>query len=222
MVISNKYNFIYLQTKKTGSISLSLALGQIADPRTDIIYRFSSHWKLQSELGIKANAWKRKVKGIQYKVDAHAEWKKIFNLVDDPNDYFKFTVERNPWDKVVSMYYYLLNSGHNKSKQYQLRTMDFEKYIKRTRFWKIANNWRLYTNKHDEIMVDYVCRYEKLNEDLKRVEREIGAKFIHLIQKRANVGYRKVKDYRSMYTNETKNIVGDFFKKEIEHFGYEF
>ncbi len=135
MVISKKYGFIYLQTKKTGSVSLSLALGQISDPSQDIIYKFAQHGDLQKSLGIKANAWKRskEKKGIRYKVNAHSNWRKLFSFVDNSDGFFKFTVERNPWDKVVSLYYYFLNSGFNRKRRYIVKTQGFDGFIMNTR-----------------------------------------------------------------------------------------
>ncbi len=70
--------------------------------------------------------------------------------------------------------------------------------------------------------MDYICRYENLQEDLKHVESQIDVKFTHLMQKKANASFRPKRDYRSMYSKEMKKKVENFYRKEIEYFGYEF
>lgn len=226
MVISHKYKFLYLQTKKTASISISLALGQIADPNTDIIYYFNQWSDLQKSLGIQANAWKKvnknKKSDIKYKVNAHAKWKKLFRFIrDNKQNYFKFTVERNPWDKVVSLYHYFLNSGFNKEKQNKVKNLGFNRYIKKTNLWKTCYNWPFYTN-NDKIVLDYICKYENLMQDLQYVESRIGVPFVHLVENKANAKFRKKKNYRDFYIDETKEIIRNHFKKEIDYFEYEF
>ena len=221
MIISHKYKFIFIKTFKTAGTSLEVYFSQFAgaeDILTTIFPREENHHP-QHEKG-----WFNPVRESQ-KFDFTLKnrlkefflRRKFYNhipayLIKEriPNEvwnsYFKFTIERNPWDKAVS-YYHMLNyrSGRN---------LDFETFVKSEDH---AHNFPLYTAFGDEqVLVDRILRYDKLNQELSEVFGQLGVPFEGKLNTYSKSNYRPEKiSYQDYYTEETKQIIGDKFKNEI-------
>src|SRR5690606_20572751 len=69
------------------------------------------------------------------------------------NNYFKFTVERNPWDAQVSLYFWKYRDP--------LRRPPFETYVRSLQARPQSTNFSIYAI-GDTIAVNYVCQYERL------------------------------------------------------------
>ena len=70
----------------------------------------------------------------------------------------------------------------------------------------------------DEIIVDFVGRYENLNEDWSKVCRALEVPALSL--GRENQVVRQ--DYRGFYDDELRELVANRFRRTIELFGYRF
>ena len=138
---------------------------------------------------------------------------------------YKFTLVRNPWDKVVSHYEY-----RRKRNKTDLATQDisFAEWVKKT--YGPEKDPFYYNNpkafqpqvewlKDDEgnISIDFVGKFESINEDFEQIKKAIGldAELPHL-----NASRRA--DYRSYYDDETREIVAQWFREDIEAFNYHF
>ena len=69
-----------------------------------------------------------------------------------------------------------------------------------------------------EKLVDFVARFETLDEDFDIICKKIGIKSLKLPH--LNVSDRD--HYRKYYTQETQELVQEFYKEDIELFGYSF
>lgn len=77
------------------------------------------------------------------------------------DDYFKFSFVRNPWDLIVSWYLYD-SMGYKKFDNYIMSNGWYEpKYTFKGCFDRICND-------KEEIMVDYVGKFESLEKDFKK------------------------------------------------------
>jgi hypothetical protein len=141
------------------------------------------------------------------------------------DSYFKFTVVRNSWDRAVSSYH---------SHAYNQPTMEaFKKdLISKGRMWpdngyseheKLAHrrcqlDFIFY---NDKIGVDYIVRYEHLQEDFDILCKQVGmpAGTLPYINKDA-IKFKK--SYQEYYDEENKRIIFEKFKKDIEYFNFEF
>jgi len=137
------------------------------------------------------------------------------------NDYFTFTFVRNPWDKIVSQYHY---NGEKFCKRHCGRMLNFEEYVKLL----IAND-RIYTtftpqnlpyiiDGSDDVMVDFIGRFENLEEDFAYICRRLDIVDVKLPQ----LNISKHKHYSEFYNNETREIIAEKFRKDIKHFNYKF
>lgn len=144
---------------------------------------------------------------------------------DKWNTAYKFTLVRNPWDKVVSHYEY--RRKRNKT-EVASRNIPFSEWVKKTYgqdkdpFY--YNNPRAFQPqvewlKDDEgkISIDFIGKFESINEDFDQIKKAIGieAELPHLNPtKRAG--------YQSYYDDETREIVAHWFREDIKVFGYRF
>ncbi len=213
MIISHRYKFVFIKTRKTASTSIELALGQLLDSKDDFATQTGRYKKVQDELKI---PYREKSKRLQH---AGWDWEEVSELISEQqwNNYFKFAIERNPWDKVVSLYYFF--KGRNKKPSWEIT--DFNQYIEDTEYWKRGYNWSLYADE-DKPVLDYIGTYENLSKDLEIIEDKLKIKLIDKLPK-ANSDFRENKDYRKMYTSDWYiDKISDFYKKEINYFNYRF
>ena len=206
MFISHRYKFIFIKTRKVAGSSIEKFLRDMHEHPSDYVHAGMPPENLEP-----VNMKKTKNKKIE-----HAGWKLIGKLY--PNEwqsYYKFTVERNSWDKVVSTYFWQQKNGPWDIKQ-------FDDYIKTQRKLFDRNDWGLYT-KNDKLLVDSVIQYNNLDKDFSRIANELQIPYNNELKKiylKSNI--RKNSDYKSMYTEETKEIIAEVFAKPINHFDYKF
>ena len=136
------------------------------------------------------------------------------------DSYFKFCIVRNPYDRVVSDYFWRIRSSRSPP--------SFSHYVAALgsgdRLDGIVplrhDNWEMYTI-DDRIAVDRIARFETLLEDLRNVVAETGISWDGwLPRSKQRAGGRT--EYRDMYSARDAAIVGRVYEKEIEQFGYRF
>ncbi|MHA1190498.1 MAG: sulfotransferase family 2 domain-containing protein, partial [Alphaproteobacteria bacterium] len=121
------------------------------------------------------------------------------------------SVERNPWDRQVSQFYY---RTQKKSKT----NIDFNTFMTsilyRT-FHKVKlNNFDIYSI-NNKVSADYMMRYETLNDDYAEVLKLIGAENQSELP-RVKSNFRKKRDgYREYYDDVTKSLVEYWYSREI-------
>jgi len=148
------------------------------------------------------------------------------------NNYFKFSIIRNPWDRWVSYYSHFLH--------YEVLDVPFYEFTKkplqsinnsvtRERYETFlttdeglpllhCSQKQFLKNKKDEIEVDFICRFENLQQDYSYVCDEIGAD----IKQLGHEMETKRKSYHSYYDAASRDIVERRFKDDVEYFNYKF
>ena len=125
--------------------------------------------------------------------------------------YFKWCVERNPWDKTLS-YFHMMNVRQGGG-------LTLEQFLAGNDF---PFNYPKYTD-GDGIILDRVLKYERLNEELREVFDSLGIPFDGSLGVQAKSEYRTDRrPYREVYTPAQAKRVGEIFAREIELHGYEF
>jgi len=156
----------------------------------------------------------------------HATLKQLKNNFNIPiNDYFKFTVCRNPFERVVSDYCWFSKrrfvKAHTTLKDYLLIRNGYEKFNHCNDISGRGDHF--YTQfKFIEIdgksRIDFIIRFENLQEDFNIVCDKIG-----IPRQQLPHGNRtEHKHYIEYYDEETKQMVAEKYAKDIEYFGYKF
>jgi hypothetical protein len=137
------------------------------------------------------------------------------------NEFYKFTIVRNPWDKLVSQFSYMSTRGDMRNLIGMNKDDDFKKYlslIKKTPHlhWDLQVDF-IYDSNGD-LMVDYVGRYENFNDDVKKALSHVGIPCDTI----PHVGKSNRRDYQSYYDEESKGIVEEMYREDIKMFNYKF
>ena len=110
MIISYEHEFIYLRTRKTGSTSLEIALSSICGPNDVITSVCERDERLRVELGGKSPQNTQTRNGVAPYNHMTAAEAKVFAGEEVWERFVKFTVERDPLEKVVSLYFHRYKS----------------------------------------------------------------------------------------------------------------
>jgi hypothetical protein len=130
---------------------------------------------------------------------------------------FKFAFVRNPWDRLVSRYAYLLRSKNHPRHKFVKAMQSFEDYLS----WEIARGKMRQTDyvcdARGNLIVDFIGYFERLDEDFAKVCAQLNVK---AELPRANTSSHR--DYRTYYTPATRELVATHFQRDLELFGYDF
>jgi len=164
---------------------------------------------------------------------------------DQFNDYFKFAFVRNPWSRAVSLY---KHSKYNLVMSFK-RFVQFElpKLIKEQQ-WFFGQQYD-FVHSDNELMVDFIGRFENLDEDFMQVTKSLNisnAKLTHTNESKnkkfgSNIQQTvvelirnprfvlryspdrvKSKDYRDYYDTHTIQAINELYSKDINAFDYSF
>ena len=216
MLLSLRHNFLFIHIAKTGGTSIRAALRYYkwADPFYIPLFLCS---RLSSVTGHR----------LACKLPRHAKAIAAYEMLPR-NIYdklFKFAFVRNPWDLQVSSYHHILRerphllNGINDFKSF----LDWKFSPNRPYQFHIDISIQLHSDYvkdlHGNIIVDFIGRYEQLKDDFHEICLRIGIDPPELPHKRrANNRL----DYRKYYTDETAELINDYYKQDIELFGYKF
>jgi hypothetical protein len=142
---------------------------------------------------------------------------------------FKFTFVRNPWDRLVSAFFFLKKSDLKRNQRFARRNLsaynDFDSFVRQ---WVTRKSvWRFthfipqvhFICIDKRLGVDFVGFYENLKEDFAIVAKKIGRPTE--LREENRLGGRE-KDYRQYYNDETRNIVAEAYAEDIALLGYSF
>lgn len=214
MIYSPRRRFLFIHIPKTGGTSLSLALEARA-AADDILVGDTP----------KARRRRRRQQGL---VTAGRLWKhsRLADLAgligeDDLEQLFVFTLVRNPWDRVVSYYHWLRAQSFDHPAVRLAQRLDFAAFLRAPgTLAAFANDAaRAYvTDWHGRERCGLFLRLEALGEDLPRLEAALGFRLGPL----PHVNRSERPDYRSVFDEESREIVATAFAEDIARFGYRF
>lgn len=209
-MISHNYKCIFIHITKCAGTSIETALGHF-DGYAWEMYRGGQDHRTIKQIK----------NGFVNKNDRNPNCQLIVNQ-QQFNDYFKFTFVRNPWDRLYSVYEYVKTHKNHKKQFNMLPDTTFKEFLK-----SYIESGRLFFRSQlsyiqdvdGSIPLDFIGRFENLQEDFDIVRQKLGTnKIPHLTHsnKSSNYGYKK------KYDEETIELVRDFYKEEIEVFGYNY
>lgn len=229
MIVSHKHKFIFLKTKKTAGTSIELALSKFCGS-DDIITPLLE----EEEMRIRGsypeaqnymipwhqynfNNWKKFfLEGKRANFFNHMRGERVKQLIGERiwNSYFKFCFERNPWDKVISGYYYGYRDSEDDSKP------TLSEYIQKGNL-KYSSSHYIYTSK-GKVIVDKVFLYENLDESLREISNYLNLPEPLELPK-AKAGLRKDRrHYREILSESERDVIAQSYRREIKLFDYEY
>jgi hypothetical protein len=229
MILSHKYKFIFIKTAKTAGTSIEVFLSKQCGPQdivTPIAPPVEGHQPRNYEGFINPLPEILERPGKFFSALRHTTKSraKFYNHMpalevkqrvprDVWNGYFKFCVERNPWDKTLSHYH--MHAAREGGR------LSFDEYLARGRF--PINDFRYMYRSLDKIIVDRVVRYENLPGELREIFAQLGIQFDGTLGVAAKSEHRADRrPYQEVFNDQQRRIVEKAFAKEIELHGYRF
>ena len=192
---------VFVHIPKTAGTSIRRGLGQFPDPNPRRYPRLKTH-----------------ARAFEYRLAlGHERWE----------SYLSFAFVRNPWDLMVSSYFWWREKAQTfrrtrRSRRQVLAMADFNEFVRSHFGREYINEFKGdmfdWISSSGEIIVDHVGRVETLHDDWQVICRQIGIPAPELPH--ANQTSRG--DYHSYYDDRSIEMIATRFHRTIEHFGYEF
>jgi hypothetical protein len=141
--------------------------------------------------------------------------------------YFKFAFVRNPWDRLVSAFFYLDAGGCNEydaafrdshlaryGGSFRAFVRDLPRHVEAAHF---APQMRWLTDGRGNLLTDFIGRFENIDRDFSDVAARLGLPPELPVLNRSNHRH-----YREYYDAATREIAAQFYRRDIEAFAYEF
>jgi hypothetical protein len=214
MIVSHEHHFIFLKTLKTAGTSVEIELSRVCGPHDIITPLPAEDEVLRAERG-GCGAQNYEAPPLVERVHEHIRASKVRPLIgrDIWDRYFKLAIDRNPWDAVVSLFYWMRRSG---------KVDTFERFLTMPNIEQLATrNYQAY-HLNGEVAVDRVLRFERLGDDLLEVWRHLSLPGEPALP-HAKSGARPAgSDYRELYEEDSAELVRRVFARQIEELGYAF
>ncbi len=230
MIISHKYKYIFLKTRKTAGTSIEISLSRFCGQDDIITPIVPKDEAIRQKLGIFPQNYDNYIRPLELgeeqlednhnlgvvqesrlttKFWHHIPANQIKQRIGEErwNSYFKFCFVRNPWDRAISRYYW---SFH------KVKSLD-ESLIR----YNPNVNFHIYTI-DGKVTVDYIGKYESLMEDLAYVCEQLGIPFDKWLPRAKGDSRKDRRHYSEVMTKEQAEYIREKCAAEIELFDYQF
>ena len=221
MIISHRHKFIFVHLGRTAGRSVTQALIPLCGPE-DVITKTEGFAQ-------NADGYKRHMSAMEIR-DRLGR--------DRFEAYFKFTIERNPWEKMLSRYRDYLNNPNKRSRKRYYKEipryvtgrplnfqMWFELKLLQSRLLSLGHarfpkHYDSYVE-NGRMIVDLIARQESLSEHMKA----IGDRLSLNIPELPRVGYHATaRDmrYTEYFTPRMRRVVERIYERDLGLLGYRF
>jgi hypothetical protein len=207
MVINTQYRFIFVHVPKTAGTSVAKSLPGLDGNHTN--------WLASTKHETLAE-FNSAIRGRQGKADEFQN--------HSLNSYFRFAFVRNPWDRMLSFYRFLVEQRPKREIESVTSFRDFLIQAERGVKWiqalySMRPRVDYFTLAGGRLSLDFLGHFEHLQEDI----RAIGSRIGHRIElPHINRSSNSEQDFREHYDGQTIELVANRFTDDIRHFGYTF
>jgi hypothetical protein len=230
VIVSHRHKFIFLKTEKTAGSSIEIGLSRfcgpqdiitpIRQPEDEVLRRALGYpgpqncrasFRASRRLGVRRFIAARGRVAYRNHMPAARARLLLGRAIWD--SYFKFAVERNPWDKVVSAYFY-----YNRDRVQPWPSLS--EWVSETEQW-YRLGWDVYAIA-GRVVVDRVLHYERLGSELGEVAEHLGFPD-EIALPTAKAGYRTDRrPYQEFFDDALRRQVEAAYGREIALMGYQF
>jgi hypothetical protein len=215
VIVSHAHRFVFLKTRKTAGTSVEIALSTVCGPDDVITPVTEADELLRAEHGGRPPQH-HESPPLPRKAFNHMPASMVRQLVGRQawDDYFTFSIERNPWDAVVSLFHWRHRDDP--------APPAFADFVREPVVEELATkNFRGYRI-NGAIAVDRVLRYESLAEDFAEVWSHLGLPGEPRLPRAKGGSRPRGPAYASYYDEDSRAYVAELFAPAINSFGFEF
>lgn len=214
MIISHSRNFVFVHIQKTAGTSITRYLDQYLNYQDLVLGCTKFGEQVQPSYRKKFNLHK------------HSCAKDIKELTGDNtwDNYFTFSIVRNPWDRVVSLYNWCRKGQFSfPICQEAIKASSFSQFIRSECFKSEMSQIKYITDETGKVIVDFVIRQESIQEDFDYVCQKLQVQPTNMGKLKHNARKREFNSYRDYYKSEDDiKIVTEQFSEDIKLFDYRF
>tara|TARA_B100000767_G_C19654905_1_gene488422 strand:- start:251 stop:892 length:642 start_codon:yes stop_codon:yes gene_type:complete len=211
IVISKKNKLIFFHLPKNAGTSISDLLLR----NENYYYSWVIFSKILKRFTKKDNFFFDNFQNKIHLLRSHESVKSIEEKISPNifNNYFKFAIVRNPYSRFVSRYNYtklISNINH----------LQFSEFVKHYIELDMITDkqYQFLLNKNGKIGVDKVFKLENINKDINEITSKININPIKFYRMNTST----YDDYKQYYDADTKKIVENFCKEDLDFFNYDF
>jgi len=210
MLISNSRKFIFIHIPKTAGTSIEESLLPYCSGKKGFV-----NWLIRRL--VKYVRFPNKQVFALRTYEAHVTLAEAELLLPGKviDDYFKFAVVRNPYDRFVSFYYHLLKQTTHRWHEYAVKAGSFAGFIEQMKHIPEPSQKHYLMGRYGNINMDYIIRFEDIQNDYKEVCKKLNIDF-NLPVKNTT----KHVAYEELYTTKEKEFVYNLYKEDFDAFGY--
>ena len=215
MIVSHRHRFVFMKTRKTAGTSVEIALSRVCGPDDVITPLPPPDEKLRAQSGGRPPQ-NYESPPLPVKVHQHVWAAKAAQALgpDVWSSYLRFAVERNPWDAVVSLYFWVSRHGPERP--------PFEEFVQQEKIERLARRNYGITHVGKEPAVDRFLRFEHLAQDMTEVWVDLGLPGQPDLPRAKARARPAAAAYRAFYTEESRARVAQVFHRTIAERGYTF
>jgi len=206
MIISPKYRYIFFAVPKTGTHSVRQALRPYMDTQD------------QEQVGL----------FVQKRFDdptlgdighGHLSVRQVEPVLGEVfRDYFKFAFVRNPYDRFVSYCAFMTRQGGHFERNPRAVMRHFIAERPPLEHILFRPQYEMLVDAHDRLAMDFVGKSERAQADYAQICARLGFPAEILGQ----VNSSRHRPYTEYYDDELRELVGRFYRRDLELFGYSF
>lgn len=211
MIISPGRNYIFVHIPKTGGTSMALALEARA-MADDIL------------IGDTPKARKRRGRAAKLvapgRLWKHSRLSDVDGMAELPQDPFVFTLVRNPWDRIASLYHWSRLQGFDHPLVAAAKEMSFRDFVLSRQIAAASRRdsaQDYVTDRGGRMRCNAFIRIEDLRQDIEPLEAHLGfaLKLPHANRSRHPPAW-------NLYDTESQTRIAELFAADIDRFGYSF
>lgn len=211
MIVSPGRRYVFVHIPKTGGTSMALALEARA-MKDDIL------------IGDTPKALRRRPRAKSLTAPGrlwkHSRLADVDGADWMPPDAFVFTLVRNPWDRMASLWHWSRTQSFDHPMIAAAKALDFPAFLAEPTLepaFRADAAEDYVTDRHGALRCDACLRLEHLDADMAPLEAHLG---FRPVLPRANASHRPATT--QLYTEAAKARVADLYARDIARFGYRF
>lgn len=206
MLISDSHRFIFLRMRKVASTSMQTILRPMCVPvPAGKLAHIKSRTRLEWDYHRYVPRAHENILAAKRRMPA-----------EKFEDYFKFAFVRNPWERLVSEYEFILKRPEHGRHKRVKGLKSFDEFIQMQIPRSDAYQLNMLCDRNSRLLMDFVGKLENLDRDWQSVCNRIGISYHALPRK--NVTERK--PYQDYYDADAIQQVAKHWAREIALFEY--